>query len=81
MSDKEKSDEGRTPRRKRWIIAIALPAVYVLSFGPVVRIAGWLNPSTELMAILQLVVYGPLIWVAERLPWFGAFLDWYVNLI
>jgi hypothetical protein len=75
MSERQKKAE--------WVIAALVvlavclaPVLYLLSIGPAVMLSdrGYLSDRTGE------IVYGPVVWGAERFPWFAAGLEWYVGV-
>ncbi len=83
-------DEPNRPRRKIWIIAFALPTLYVLSVGPAVWTVGllvgsmrhpWQAKLAERFEIASEFFYAPLSLLADRFGWFEQLLAWYVSLM
>lgn len=67
------------------MIAVAIPFVYVLSFGPVNWVLGVLlkhHPDVA-YAIGPTVYwfYMPLIWCTWKWPWLNHWIHWYAELI
>ena len=88
MADDESPEQTRHSRR--WAIAVVAPVLYVLSVGPTVWAISisqdLLSPvaAERIEATVQFVnpiMYAPLMWASERMPWFDQLLEWYVNLI
>lgn len=82
-------DEIRVLRRKVLIVAAALPILYVLSTGPVIGVAmlligemrhPWQASLAARFEIASRQLYAPLESLADHLPWFERFLEWYVGL-
>ena len=73
MSD----EEMRTPSRKLWIIAVAAPVLYVLSYAPFFWAARFLGPTINTFCLL--VFYAPLHWLADCLS-LEDLLEWYGGL-
>ncbi len=82
MSD----DNHDRPRPKRWVIFLALPVIYVLSFGPVSWFIGRYFDVIQASPMAQNLVIGldyfylPLQRAAGRSVWFEECLEWYVGL-
>ncbi|MBC7815858.1 MAG: hypothetical protein IAG10_03045 [Planctomycetaceae bacterium] len=78
-------DESKSPHRKRWIIGVVLSVLYVLSVGPARFALDWLmnhssSGRSQFMLNFCSIVYAPLIWTAEGMPWVYEWLEWYVEL-
>ncbi len=85
MSD-EKKEHPKLHRR--WILAVALPVLYVLSYGPatwmIVRLI-WTHDLSvsrwpRLACEVYEVVYAPILWISEHQTWIADVLNWYGGL-
>ena len=66
----------------RWAcIAVLVSFIaYPLSIGPVLLMANRLGAEPSMEGTLQ-IVYFPIIWLYEAVPWVEAFYDWYLKAI
>lgn len=85
MSDDEHEEPGKRP--KRWVWAVVVTVLYVLSIGPVggtISTAvdrGLLSEKTIGVVVpIYRTVYGPLLWLAMKVPFVKDSVVWYVNL-
>lgn len=77
------SDENEEPakRSKRWVIAVVVLILYVLSTGLVDWIAKRHSDHlSDWMVTALRVIYAPVIWLAEVSPGFHETLNWYLGL-
>jgi hypothetical protein len=76
------ADEPKTERGAGWMVALcvaivlALPAVYVLSMGPVV----WLIVNDYLSEEVGTRIYVPVLWLADICPALQPPLETYLDL-
>jgi hypothetical protein len=61
-------------------ISVVLPFIYVLSTGPVDRLAasGYFQNNTLQTAVD--VAYRPLFWLSDECPPFEKFMNWYLHV-
>lgn len=71
----------RKKQRAAWPIwvAVALPVLYVLSFGPVAAIARR-TPHSDATHEMLLLGYAPILLVRKQCPPFHELTDWYISL-
>jgi len=74
------------PTRKRRIptpLVVMAPVVfvivYVLSLGPLFWMATHGRVSIRTLQLVQ-VLFVPLAWLGDKIPWVEYFLDWYMRL-
>lgn len=79
-------DEHEEPakRSKRWVWAVAVPVLYVLSIGPLFWVASFLMDRfgfdmQPAVAMACRTIYAPVMLVADRLG-LVSLLGWYLNL-
>ena len=81
-------DEYEEKRSKRWVIALVVPILYVLSIGPANGLLFRLIYHPDLLGEtlgtcavnLYNVVYTPLVWLCNVAPSLRPGLEWYVGL-
>ncbi len=83
MADKE----NKRPKTKRWIAFFIVPAVYVLSYAPVLSLIDAVDKrnlvsyqTEEKLWSLWWTIYAPVNWLAHRSKWFSDLLGWYIDL-
>ena len=68
----------RKPGGPIWPVAVILAVLYVISIGPVAWVCWQFGDVDFSYGSTFGMVYWPLIWLAEEVPWFGVCLDTYV---
>ena len=80
-TDSNSTETTRSDLRKvaGWIGAwiIALPLLYILSIGPVIKLGDMLSPSAGFQRVAN-TAYAPLFWISQNSDPFQDFLWWYI---
>lgn len=84
----EETEGERLPRecvpwplsRWAWIAVTVSFFAYPLSVGPVLFVADWLDLESSMEGTIELV-YFPIIWLHQSVPWVESFYDWYLRVI
>jgi hypothetical protein len=77
--------QARGWRRVPWWGLVGVLLFYVLSLGPALVIAAWLDGrrtfggSGERAVDVVEIIYGPVIWVCDSSPLISDALDWYLE--
>jgi hypothetical protein len=80
-------NDEQKPRRTAalWLsLSCLIPALYVLSVGPVCWSYHRIDLGTDFDQRVETaleVFYLPLIWLQSRSEWFREWLDWYADLL
>ena len=79
-------DEPNQLRSKCWLALVFVPVFYVLSIGPVAWTVHTLENHLSAPANARIreaveVIYAPLLWSSEQMPWLYDVLYWYAHLI
>ncbi len=72
-------DESARRRLSPVAIVFALLVVYPLSMGPMFKLVTWMDLDFRTTFTVFWVPYFPILWLAERVPWFAALLEWYLK--
>lgn len=81
MSDKSDQVENESPRKRLSPIAVVLVVLvlYPLSIGPMIKVADWMRWDIGTTLTFFGTLYFPIFWVAERVSWVDAMLEWYMK--
>ena len=81
MSEEPNQAGEEQPRKRLSPVAVvlALLVLYPLSIGPMVKVVGWMGLDLGATFTIFYALYFPILWVSERVPWFGSLLKWYLS--
>ena len=79
----EKKEKGFVAHLFTWVaVVFGLVAIYVLSFGPAIKVV-WTPGGLKQTAALRMVVsfYAPVTWACDQSASFNSFITWYVEKV